>query len=90
MDSSYAEVGTEVVIGFGSSFYSYGYHMERYLRRKTTIVEVGEFRVGSRPANACCWCLVKADGMDHWWPVQDMILASDVELLTPAQAERIR
>ena len=87
MDATYAEVGTEVVIGFGDWCPDYNRYpsMRALLGTQTVIIEVDlEFSV------ECPWCRVKADGGKWWWPVCDMILASDIDLLAPEQKSRIR
>lgn len=87
MDSSYAEVGTEVVIGFGDWCPDYDNigPMRDLLGTKTTITRVRSFNAVRNP-----WCHVAADDGRWWWPVCDMILASDIDLLTPEQRVKIR
>jgi len=79
MDPTYAEVGTEVVVGFTQNHY-YSCFVRDSLPIKTTITQV--HAEGG-------WCRVKADGSKYWWPVDDMILASDISLLLPEQKSRI-
>ena len=81
MDTSYAEVGTEIVICFHRPE-RYVQEVQKYVCKKTVITEV----VNEPPAV----CHVKIDGGFYWWPIDDMILASDIDLLTPEQRERIR
>ncbi len=79
MDPVYAEVGAEVVIAFHRQEL---YTISRpvvYVGRKTVIIRVGDNDCG-----------VRADGGYYWWPVRDMILASDIDLLTPEQKLKIK
>jgi hypothetical protein len=79
MDISYAEVGTEVVIAFHRQEQ---YHsVQRYIGRKTFITKVDIFSKT---------CKTNIDGEFYWWPVRDMILASDIDLLTPEQKLKIK
>ncbi len=85
MDETYAEIGTEVILGRHTQDNRYvglewDPNMERFVGRKTTITA---FKRGRVPA-----CYVACDGGDFYWRIQDMILASDVPLLTPE--ERVR
>ena len=80
MDASYAEVGTEVVIAFHRSEL-YRYYGQRYVCRKATI---------TRKHATVDSCQVDADPDGSWWPIEDMILASDIDLLMPEQRARIR
>ena len=84
MDPVYAEVGAEVVIGF----HRHSQYAFRYRGAKTTITYVKRESPGPR-----AWCKVSLDNGFHgcyWFPVDDMILASDIPLLTPEQRARIK
>lgn len=76
MEDIYATVGTEVIVGFHNST-GYTGSMSKYAGFKARIHSVirNEY-------NKLLWCLVDADEGDYWWPVCDMILASDTDLLT--------
>ena len=92
MDSSYAEVGTEVVISFGNK-YRYESHAQPYLCKRGLIIGTKQFTMGSR--KIITWARVKTSygsewSNNLWWPVDDMILASDIDLLNPDQRERIK
>ena len=88
MDNSYAEIGTWVILGkhkredrwFGFSWHP---HMERYVGKKTRIKNV--FVVGDM-----VWCYVACDRGQFSWRAEDMILASDIPLLTPEQKAQLR
>jgi len=79
MDASYAEVGTEVVI----CFYRPPHHdvNQKYCGRRTVITEVRHFS---------SQCRVAVDDGYWWWSISNMILASDIDLLSPEQRSRIR
>ncbi len=84
MDESYAERGTEVILGrhkretvFGTDFCSP--EMDPYVGRAAIIKE--SFLCG----DGCLCCYVDIDDGVYYWRVEDMILASDVPLLTPEQ-----
>ena len=82
MDTSYAEKGTEVILGKHverSAGTNWSDTMDLYVGCKTTIV-----RVTSLDCSGCLCCVVECDSL-HWWRVESMILASDVPLLTPEQ-----
>lgn len=83
MDESYAEVGAEVVIGFGCKCNICIEDMNRLRYTKTIITGVRINIVNE------AWCHVSADN-NKWWPAYDMILASDIDLLTPEQRAKIR
>ena len=72
MDTTYAEVGTEVILRGNSDDPDLGH---RYKNKKAYIS-----RIDTHDPR---WCFVrfhdKAEGW--WWPVQDMILATDEPLL---------
>ena len=81
MDESYAEVGTEVILGKhihipgGGS--NWNEEKEAYVGMKTTII-----RIKSRDYADCLCCAVACDKGIWSWRVKNMILASDVPLLT--------
>ena len=77
MDASYAEAGTEVVI----CFHRPSVTRQDYCSRRTTIIQVAD------DGDAC---RVAADTGYYWWAVSNMILASDIDLLTPEQRVKIR
>ena len=81
MDATYAEVGAEVVICFHRSE-RYPQYTQRYVCKKTFITMAS-------PTTGVV-CKVQIDNGYYWWPIQDMILASDIDLLTPEQKSRIR
>lgn len=80
MDPVYAEVGAEVVVGL---YYDPNGHFnstaKKYFGKKTIIIERVSYT-----------CRVEIDKGFHCWPIQDMILASDIPLLTPEQRARIK
>ena len=76
MDSSYAEVGTEVILLSG---YTNPIDWGFWVGQKARIISVS-----SR------WCFVTVDGEVLSWLIQKMILASDVPLLTPEQKKELR
>ena len=87
MDSTYAEVGTWVILGKHNrrvDFYGWDFgfewqpEMEQYVGRKTQI-RITDGRL----------CLVWCDGGAYRWRVENMILASDVPLLTPEQKQQL-
>lgn len=75
MEDIYATVGAEVIIGFHNST-RYTGSQSKYAGFKARIYSV------YKESNKSLWCLVDADEGDYWWPVCDMILASDTGLLT--------
>jgi len=80
MDTSYAEVGAEVVIGLNYLSDAQSVAAARkYFGKKTVIIGV---------AGDCCQ--VQIDGGHYFWPIQDMILASDIDLLQPEQKAWVR
>ena len=85
MDATYTAVGTEVVIGFGAR-YTYLLEVQRYLCRRGLITEAKQ---GTNGSGVTAWARVDISDT-LWWPVDDMILASDIDLLTPEQKSRIR
>ena len=84
MEDIYATVGAEVIIGFHNSTRYTGV-MSKYVGFKTRIRSVYRTLYGRK-----LWCKVDADRRDEWWPVCDMILASDIDLLTPEQKARVK
>lgn len=72
MDRIYAEVGTEVILRGHSEDPDLG---NRYMNKKVYIYELDH--VDHR------WCLVQFyDKAERWWwPIHDMILATDEPLL---------
>lgn len=85
MEVIYAEPGTEVILGRHTQDNRYAglewvYEMERFVGRKTKITALKRGRIPS--------CYVECDGGEFYWRIGDMILASDVPLLTPE--ERVR
>ena len=85
MDATYTAVGTEVVIGFGAR-YTYLPEVRRYLCRRGLITEA---KRGTNGEGVTAWARVDISGT-LWWPVDDMILASDIDLLSPEQKARIK
>ena len=88
MDSSYAEVGAEVILGKHKRRTCLGIDwcdgvMDRYVGIKTIIRSVRMMSDG------CLVCSVNADDGGFYWRVEDMILASDVPLLTPHQKRQL-
>ena len=87
MDASYAEIGTWVILGKHKRFvgwdgFSWNPDMEKYVGQKTTIKHVYH--------DVITVCQVACDRGWYYWRVEDMILASDVPLLTPEQKEKLR
>ena len=86
MDTSYAEVGTEVILGKHvrrSAGTNWSEAMEQYVGCKTKIV-----RVTSPDYSGCLCCVVECD-REHFWRVENMILDSDVPLLTSEQKAKL-
>ena len=83
MDASYAEIGTWVILGRhkredryrGLSWYP---DMEKYVGKKTIIKEV-------YLVTGIMFCIVACDRGRFSWRAEDMILATDVPLLTSKQ-----
>jgi hypothetical protein len=90
MEDVYAVPGAEVIIGFHQkcSDYQNLYDMGRLLGTKTKITNV--IADISSPNKREIWCTVTADCGRRWWPAYDMILASDIDLLTPEQKDRVK
>jgi hypothetical protein len=88
MDESYAEVGTWVILGrhkrsvrgFGTYWDS---RMNQYVGRKTKIKHVCAFD------DKIVLCQVACDNGHFLWRAEDMILASDVPLLTTEQKAKL-
>ena len=81
MDETYAEIGTEVILCKHKRRISpIGYSWCDGCM-KTKITEVFQ-------RSGVLVCLVE-NGTHHYWRVEDMILASDVTLLTPKQKRQL-
>ena len=90
MDDTYAEVGTEIVIGFGTrrgTRYTYLPAVRSYLCTRGLITETQ--RSSNGEGNIITWARVDRSNT-LWWPVCDMILASHIDLLSPDQRKRIK
>ncbi len=72
MDRIYAEVGTEVILRGHSEDPDLG---TRLKNRKANITKLDEFDY------RYCVVGVIGSGERWWWPIQDMILATDEPLL---------
>ena len=87
MDESYAEVGVSVILGIHKRETVYGTDwdsaMDKYIGREAVI------RRTRYIADGCLACYVDVDGGEFYWRVEDMILASDVPLLTPEQKAKL-
>ncbi len=86
MDDTYAEVGVEVILGEHvprSRGANWNPGQELYVGRKTKIT-----RVCGTDYSGCLCCYVECDFGHNDWRVENMILASDVPLLTPE--DRVR
>lgn len=91
MDESYAEIGTKVVLGRhvtkqllssrGTSN-NWSNRMDEFVGMVTTITWVW-----SKDGCGCLLC--KVEGNDWYWRVENMILASDIPLLTDEQRARL-
>ncbi len=73
MDSTYAEVGTRVIITDGGDF----------VGKKATVTR-GPL---SQRSGLCVVCF--DNGVSYYWSVRKMILASDIPLLTPEQKRKL-
>ena len=83
MDSTYAEVGTWVILGKHKRRpRAWCDCMDRYVGKKAQITSITEC------SNGYLACIV-AGYSTHPWRVEDMILASDVPLLTPEQKQQL-
>jgi len=89
MDATYAEVGTEVVVCFHRPE-RYPQYIQRYVCKKTFITMASPTTYSDGTADGGVVCKVQIDNGYYWWSIQDMILASDIDLLTPEQRSRIR
>lgn len=75
MDSTYAEVGVRVIILKGpdrNERTGWSMYMDKYIGQEASIIDI-EGETGE--------CLLDVDDGEWWWPIQDLILASDRELL---------
>ena len=79
MDATYAVYGTKVVVGFHRPE-RYDERVNQYVCRITHVIRADDENR----------CHVFIDNGFHRWPIQDMILASDIPLLTPEQRARIK
>ena len=90
MDESYAEVGAEVILGkhtrdpVGCGI-NWNPYKDKYVGKKTVIT-----KVRSRDLSGCLVCSVQCDNESWAWRVENMILASDVPLLTQEQRAKLR
>ena len=89
MDASYAEIGTWVILGKHKRedrYLGLSWHpdMEKYVGKKT-IIKAVFMRTGG-----IVICFVACDRGRFAWRAEDMILASDVPLLTPEQKAQLR
>ena len=79
MDSTYAEVGTEVILLSKSTPF--------YNGRKAVVTQSP--RLG-RDGSKSRYCVVDVNSYCFHWRVEDMILASDIPLLTPEQRAELQ
>jgi hypothetical protein len=90
MDESYAEVGTEVILGKHKRRTIHNGHawcpdcMDGFVGKKAKITRV------TRDSGGILICFVSRGPENHTWRVEDMILASDVPLLTPKQKQELK
>lgn len=87
MDESYAEVGAWVILGRHKRYVQWvgtywDSRMDQYVGRKTKIKHVCAF------SDKIVLCSVACDNGHFLWRAEDMILASDVPLLTEAEKTR--
>lgn len=83
MDRIYAEIGVEVVICF-SGKYQYRDEYKHLMYTRGTIIQIcGTHGCITAPG-------FQKDDETLLWPIDDMILASDIDLLTPEQKAKIR
>ena len=83
MDGTYAEVGVWVILGKHKGRpRSWCDCMDRYVGKKAQITRI------TRCSNGRLACIVNGYST-HPWRVEDMILASDVPLLTPEQKRQL-
>ena len=88
MDESYAEVGTKVILGkhrHTSRSWWCEMCMARYIGREAIIKNI---RTASDKC-VVCKVTINGDEVPHLWRAEDMILASDVPLLTPEQKTKL-
>ena len=82
MDSTYAEIGTKVIILKSSACTrSNGWspYMDGYVGRSACITRVQGPTMDS--LGVAGWCQVDIDSGCWWWPVSSLILESDRKLL---------
>ena len=77
MDITYAEVGTEVILG-RYNHPRWVWVMEPYVGQQTRITNISIIDSS--------WCHVEADGGVWWWPILGMILASEKDLIRETDA----
>ena len=68
MDLTYAEFGTEVILHKNHGRVDF----ECHVGQKASILDVD---------GVWCYVLIKSTQEHRWWPIQDMILATDEPLL---------
>ena len=93
MDESYAEVGTEVILGkhvMRRRGKNWTEAMDVYVGVKVKITGLSRGFSEHRDLSGCLCCKVDLDHGEHDWRVESMILASDVPLLTPEQRAKLR
>ena len=88
MDESYAEVGTKVILGKHKRCTRVGTawcegDMDAYVGSEATICAV------FKATDGCMACYIDIDQGEYYWRAEDMILASDVPLLTPRQKRQL-
>jgi hypothetical protein len=93
MDETYAEVGTKVVLGKhipkpylvnpGLMNANWCSHMDTLVGKIATITGKS-----GKDGSGCLLCCVKEN--NWFWRVENMILASDIPLLTPEQKIKLR
>lgn len=79
MESIYAQVGVRVIILKGANSNEttgWSMYMDKYIGKEARISFINSLDDGD-------WCLLDIDGVatDWWFPIRDLILASDRELL---------
>ena len=79
MDSSYAEVGAEVILLDPNRIYQ-----SPMVGQKATINSYPFVFSGNLVCSVAC------NKRSFWWRIQDMILASDVSLLTEQQKTQLK
>ena len=88
MDDTYAEIGTEVILGKHKRETVCGLRwcndcMNPLIGKKTKITQT------YRDDDGLLVCFVMGGVGPHAWRAEDMILASDVPLLTPKQKRQL-